>query len=821
MTMNRILPAVLLPVVLLVFGIPGAPGMGLIGEYHPPATSGGQQNASGFRGLPSLLFPRSVTGPGARPQVDATPGLFIEAPSFPAGSSPISLAAGDFNGDGNLDVVTANAYNGNISVLLGNGNGTFLAPKNFAAQYEPDSVAVGDFNGDGILDLAVSNAWGSQPDGKTKGSVSIFLGNGDGTFRPQVVYSSEGWSAVAVVAGDFNKDGNLDLAVVNTCGNDSSCDQGPGTVVILLGGGDGTFKASAKYTVGGFPMGAAVGDFKGDGNLDLAVADTIDRYGLGAVSILLGNGNGTFRNSQGYAAGADAYAVAVGDFNGDGRLDLAVADQNGGNGIQGGAVSVLLGDGKGSFGPAVVYPTGAGPRWVAVGDFNGDGKPDLITANNMSGFSVSVLLGAHTAPLAFQPHQDYGVGTSPSAVVMGNFTGSGHLDAVVADTGGGTVSFLKGNGDGTFVARKDTVTGGASFVPMGLAVGDFNGDGKLDVATTTTPLSSVSIVLRRGDGTFGPYTEYVTGSSPFSVAVGDFNGDGIADLVTANEQGNSVSVLLGNGNGTFQPHQDYPVGGAPFWVAVGDFNGDGKLDLVTANNTNSVSVLLGNGDGTFQPAVSYPAQIGPESVAVGDFNGDGKLDLAVANSCGSDPKCQSPGSVSILLGNGDGTFQLPTNYSTGYRSDSIVVGDFNGDGKLDLAVADQCGLTMKCVNSTVSVLLGNGDGTFQPQTQYLTGFAPTSVVIGDFNGDGKPDLATANCESQNCAPIWGSGSVSILLGNGDGTFAPHVEYQTGAGTHAVAVGDFTGNGAADVAATNTGSGTISMLLNATTAPIAH
>jgi hypothetical protein len=814
--MNRMLLVMLLPAVFWVFGIPGASVVPAAG-YDLPEMSGTPQNASRTRGFRSSA-PRNAPQKGASARAGAMPGLFIEAPTFPAGVAPIALAAGDFNRDGNLDVVTANAFGNNVSVLLGNGDGTFLPPKTFATEDEPVSIAVGDFNGDGILDLAVANECGTNPNCSSKGSVSILLGNGDGTFRPRATYSSEGLNPVAVVAGDFNNDGKLDLAVVNTCGNDNTCERGPGTVVIFTGNGNGTFKPSARYAAGYFPMGAAVGDFNGDGNLDLAFADTVGQGGgFGHVGVRLGNGNGTFQDQKEYNAGSFAYFVAVGDFNGDGHLDLAVADQNGSTKVQNGGVSVLPGNGKGEFGPAVVYQTGAGPRWVATGDFNGDGIPDLITANNFSGFSVSVLLGDRTGTLAFQPNQDYGVGTSPSAVVVGNFTGSGHLDAVAANFGDGTISFLKGNGDGTFVARRDF---GTEIAPVGLALGDFNGDGKTDVATANGDRDAVSILLGRGDGTFAPYMDYATGGVSYSVAVGDFNGDGIADLVTANEQGNSVSVLLGNGDGTFQPYQDYPVGVNPFWVAVGDFNGDGKLDLVTADyGANSVSVLLGNGDGTFQPAVSYPVQYLPESVAVADFNGDGKLDLAVANSC-TDSQCKNPGTVSILLGNGDGTFQPATNYSTGYFSDAIAVGDLNGDGKLDLAVVNLYGLCRKCDNSTVSVLLGNGDGTFQPQTQYLTGLGAAEVAIADVNGDGKLDLATGNCEAQNCEPIWGSGSASILLGNGDGTFQPHIEYQTAAGTHSIAVGDFTGNGAADIVTGNEGSFTISVLLNTTPARIA-
>src|SRR5882724_37144 len=228
------------------------------------------------------------------------------------------------------------------------------------------------------------------------------------------------------------------------------------------------------------------------------------------------------------------------------------------------------------------------------------------------------------------------------------------------------------------------------------------------------------------------------GRGPFSVTSGDFNGDGKLDLVTASSRDNNVSVLLGNGDGTFQAAVNYSVGA--FSVTSGDFNGDGKLDLVVAGGPNNVSVLLGNGDGTFQAAVTYsvgPVGTSPFSVMSGDFNGDGTLDLVAANT-GSN-------NVSVLLGNGDGTFQAAVSYPAGSGPRSVTSGDFNGDGKLDLAVtwASQSG-----ASSGVSVLLGNGDGTFQAAVGYSVGpfgtSTPFSVTTGDFNGDENLDLVTAN-----------------------------------------------------------------------------
>src|SRR6266699_270096 len=259
---------------------------------------------------------------------------------------------------------------------------------------------------------------------------------------------------------------------------------------------------------------------------------------------------------------------------------------------------------------------------------------------------------------------------------------------------------------------------------------------------------------------FSPQTEYGAASKngPSGVAVGDFNGDGKLDLAVSNYGDNSLSVLLGNGDGTFQAPHTTPVGTNPAQVAVGDFNGDGKLDVaVSSVGSNTVSVLLGNGDGTFLPPLITPVGANPWYFAVGDFNGDGKLDLAVADyGCPLDCNSSPSNTVTVLLGLGNGTFQPAPSLTVGNGPAGVAVGDFNGDGRQDLAVAN--------VNdNTLSVLLGNGDGTFQaPHTFADPGMThPYFVAVSDFNRDGKQDLVVTNHLFA---------TVSVLLGNGDGTF---------------------------------------------------
>ncbi len=361
--------------------------------------------------------------------------------------------------------------------------------------------------------------------------------------------------------------------------------------------------------------------------------------------------------------------------------------------------------------------------------------------------------------------------------------------------------------------------------PVSVAIGDVSGDGKPDLVTANINDTNVSVLLGNGDGTFQTKVNYGTGDAPYSVAIGDLSGDGKPDLVTANLNTTTVSVLLGNGDGTFQTKVDYGTGVGPQSVAIGDVSGDGKPDLVTANSlVTTVSVLLGNGDGTFQTKVDYGTGIRPQfsrdrgrerrrkagsrdgecqrqhrvgplgewerhvpdegglrdgaapvSVAIGEVSGDGKPDLVTANA--------NDASVSVLLGNGDGSFQSNVDYGTGDLPLSVAIGDVSGDGKLDLATANSNA-------STVSVLLGNGDGTFQTKVDYWAGGGHQSVAIGDVSGDGKPDLATTNVLGSGSS----SGTVSVLLGIGDGTFQTQVDYGTGAAPYSVAIGDVSGDG---------------------------
>jgi len=658
---------------------------------------------------------------------------------------------------------------------------SFAAARMFDVERLPSFIAPADFNHDGRSDLAVATAAG----------VSVLLGNGDGTFQ-DALNDSTGTNAVSLAVDDFDGDGNLDMAVANSGSwDESSRTYTNSSVSVLLGKGNGTFKALVNYVVGSSPRSFVVSDFNADGKRDLVVAT-----GAG-LSMLLGNGDGTFQVPINYDVGTNLLSVAVGDFNGDGKPDLVAVNAgsmffglfNGGD-FPGGTVSVLLGKGDGTFETAVKYAGGGAS--VAVGDFNGDGKPDLALANGGYSGSISILSGNGDG--TFQVPSNPRGGSFYQSLTVADFNGDGRPDLAVVNTTSDDVSVLLSRGNGTFRA---STRYGTESIPVSVAAGDFNGDGKPDLVVGNFTSANVSVLFGKGDGTFqvaGNY--YGTGPGPQFVAAADLNGDGKSDLVGVNVGSDDVSVLLSKGDGTFQAAVNYEVGSSPMSLALGDFNSDGKPDIAVANyNSDNVSVLLGNGDGSFQTAVSYAAGLYSSHVAVGDFNGDGKPDLAVANE-GTFQNNYTDGGVSVLLSKGDGTFFPAVNYGAGTHPLSIVAGDLNKDGISDLVIANQGSFRSNYVDGSVSVLLSKGDGTFNAAVSYVAGTRPISVAVGDFDSDGKSDLAVVDYLDVDSAPLW------VLSGNDDGTFNGGFKYGVGRWPVSIAVGDFNSDGELDCAVTD-------------------
>ena len=627
--------------------------------------------------------------------------------------------------------------------------------------YQLQSVGV-----DGLLDTAddVIVAITSVSSNDNNATLN-FAGLIEGVYRLTV------HDAITGVTGN-KLDGNVDGAD----GSDWGCD-------CVVTPSSRLFDGTPSYATGGSkPTSVATGDFNGDGMSDMVVANS----GSNTLGILLACGGGEFSVATTVLSGGlQPQNVVTGDLNGDGKTDLIVA--NGGSST----VGVLLGNGNGGFGAATTFSTGGLSSYaVAVGDFNDDGKLDLVVANYGSD-TVGILLGDGSG--GFSAPQTFSTGgTKPASVAVADFNGDGKADLAVVHRNSNTVGVFLGNGIGGFNAAATLLTGSSQL--FSVVTGDFNNDGKTDLAIGGGySEQKVGVFLGNGSGGFGAMSTFYCGGSSQSLAVGDFNTDGLSDLAVANSDGVcSAAILLSNGSGGFSTATMYSGGGAPLnSVAVGDFNGDGKSDLAaTLTIGNNVGVLLGKGDGSFvaTTTTSLGGYNSPQSMIAGDLNSDGKSDLAVA--CGS--------YVMVFLANSSGGLGVGTKYSSGGDAEFVAIGYFNGDGKMDLAVAN--GNT----TGTVGILLGDGNGGFNVARTLSTGGSNSiSVVVGDFNRDGKSDLLVAN----------GNNIVSVLLGDGNGGFGTATTFSTGEiNLHSIVVGDFNNDGKLDLAVSNQNNGTVGVLL---------
>jgi hypothetical protein len=878
------------------------------------------------------------------------------------GPTSYPIVSADFNGDGIPDLAVPLYGSNEIAILLGKGNGTFADPIMASVPGFPvdiTQVVNADFNGDGLPDLAVVDGDNSV--------VDILLGNGDGTFTAETTSPPISGIPVNFAPGDFNGDGKIDLAVT----------ENGGTIAILLGNGDGTFAASGSVNSasGGSPSPIGVADFNGDGNLDIAVP-----AGSGAsesVSVITGNGDGTF-NSPFPSPGSTSTSVTwmqVADFNQDGTPDVVLADSSG-------TATVFLNNGSGSLSQSFPVVSGLNVPYyleVGVGDLNGDGYPDIVAGGYYSSSqglylteptetasaSASVQVngvGRHLVQASFPAEGNYKSSVSSSIPLWGllpatsttlSLTSGGSPVTSVApgtvvlltaqvsvsatpvtagqvnfcdnsaphctdihilgssalnSSGTATFEFVPGAGKRSYQAQfvedgfglasasniaslkvgpppspvySDTAaisfngpqgdysltatvigyggpaspTGNVSFVDTSFgntvlataalgagaagngwlisqtpAMGgnalsevaeDFNGDGIPDLAIlwSNNAISgpfSITILFGKGDGTFttGP-TVQPSGIQSYPTMIGgDFNGDGKADLavLSYNEPVISyVTVLPGNGDGTFgtpitsQVYAQPQTGGDVIigTLAAADFNGDGKLDLAVVGDyvsSGGVTILLGNGDGSFTAAgPNVDLTAGFALIATGDFNGDGIPDFVTPNYF------QDGGSPTIFLGKGDGTFTYKSaSFTLAYFPTSVLVADFNGDGILDLAFADLNG---------VEIALGNGDGTF---TETAASPIPVpnelySLKVGDFNHDGKVDIAGIDQYNDQ---------IVLLIGAGDGTFTvtattPAVS-QIFLGPFDIAAADFNGDGVPDLAMLTQDVNTVSILLTVPT-----
>ena len=530
--------------------------------------------------------------------------------------------------------------------------------------------------------------------------------------------------------------------------------------------------------------------FQSDGSAGGGPDELIDQH-LQAGTFFLGvaalSGSGTFRLSTSFTATSAPFASSLREFNGS-DVQLASADFN-----HDGVLDLVtpegvrLGTGDGTFQAAPTgTPTFANmntPDHIVTGDLNGDGIPDLVVTDPVTA-EVTVLLGRGDG--TFRRLDPFAVPGGAGALVEADFNHDGRPDLAVAGRDSAVVTVLLGNGDGTFRLSQSF---GTSSTPGSLAVGDFNGDGRPDLAVACQTSTGVSVLYGQGDGTFSGRVDLATTYDPSDVAAGDLNGDGRSDLIVL-VGASLLTTYLSQKDGGFLIHSQQ-LGGVDLSLATGDFNHDGHLDVALSNFANNfASVLLGNGDGTFQDQSLIDAGQPTGAVLAGDFNGDGRTDLAFAPASGD----QS--GFSVYMGRGDGTFQAPNTQNAGFDAEAITTADFNGDGIPDLVAVDR-------QRSSLTVLLGRGDGNFRSPLTFPVGANPDALVVADFNGDGRPDLAVAD---------YGSNTVSILLGRGDGTFETQRQIMTGDSPSALVTGDFNGDGIPDLAVVNDGSSTVTILL---------
>ncbi len=750
-------------------------------------------------------------------------GGFYANAVFATGLQPVAILSGDYNTDGYPDLVTANYGGNSISVHLGDSLGTFSLGSVVPAGMNPVSIASADINRDGKQDLLVSN-YGSH-------SVSVKLGDGNGGFSG----TSEipvGNNPAGITSGDYNGDGYADFATANKTGQ---------SVSIRLARANGTFSSLPDMITAGQPFNLLTGDFNSDGMQDLAIT----KSGPGNLLLFTGNTNeiDVLGNNVGIAsgnsipsqsnhtdfgnvstnlvrnfvikndgfvnlsikkitlAGTDSSRFAISGISlpviipAGGSAPFAISFTPGTTGIKTASVLIenddcnesgynftISGNGFSETDPtlgiypattishagsnSIVIPSAAPTNAPSITAIASAGFKGLLTVDPQTGHvyitnahpagvytvtvKVSAVVNAFSSftltvnnPVCngalFSEGQDVPVGNLPFSVAVGDFNRDGKQDMATANYAGNDVSVRLGNGDGTFNAGNSITVGNN---PNAVAVGDFNGDGKQDIAVSNFFSNTVSIRLGDGDGGFVNHTEVNVGILPSYVAIGDFNADGKQDIAAVITGNTTVAIRLGDGSGNFTGNSSAVLGSGAFSIAIADFNADGIQDIASADyNLDTVSINLGDGFGGFYLASQIEVGLNPYAIAAGDFNKDGFTDIATANFNSDE--------VSVRLGDGTGNFSGLTEVSVGDGPGSITVGDFNGDGNLDFATADYSG-------NTVSVRLGNGAGIFSGSLQMPVAGNPYLAAVGDFNADGRQDLAVS--KSNN--------TVSVFMGNG-------------------------------------------------------
>jgi hypothetical protein len=563
------------------------PGGFAAGETVSTTIGAGVASSTGHLAAPRVV--QFTTAAGGTGQGNFQPGADVGM-----GIHPLALAVGDIDGDGDPDLLTVSDYSyysGVINIRLNDGTGSFGSPQSLPPTRAMQGLTLGDVDADGDLDLLTANY--------VEGSVSIRRNNGSGTFGPsQEVAVGQG--VVQIVLADIDADGDLDLLALTYLNSGVS---------VRLNDGTGTFSGYDAVPVERYPVRMAVGDLDADGDLDLVTANSDSLFNT--ASVRLNNGQGSFAASQELRLGTSPSSVALGDIDGDGDLDLLVTTRTS-------DVAVFLNGGDATGSNTGVFAPSPGPRIltfggpvsIAVGDVDGDGDLDLLTADYF-GYGVSVRLNGGDATGSntgfFSRGSQVLVGFSPVCVTLGDVDGDGDLDLLSTSPGQGgsvvgNVSVRLNGGDASGSntgAFSDGSTVPVGDTPRSVALGDVDGDGDLDLFTANSGDNTLSVRLNGGDATgsntglFSNGSEVPVGDEPRSVQAADVDADGDLDLLTVNRLGNTVSIRLNDGHGIFSGTREVAVGAQPRELALGDVDGDGDVDFVTANfGGSSASVRL-------------------------------------------------------------------------------------------------------------------------------------------------------------------------------------------------------------------------------------
>ena len=659
-----------------------------------------------------------------------------------------------------------------ITIGLGDESGAGLTSHTSAATPEvPFTLTSVDLNGDGNPDLVVLSA-----DEDTGIAIlSVFLGNGDGTYQPRTDYATRIVTTYVTVA-DVNNDNHPDLIVVGPPASGNSADP---ALQVFLNNGHGVFgspingpalPALRQFDVA---VAAVVANFSGS-NADIATS---------AGYVFLGDGTGNFTLKSGIQFSAADGLIAA-DFNHDDKIDIATVD---GSKF---TVSIYLGNGDGTFTAGPQYASIFGARNLGVSDLDGDGNPDIIVGT--------------ADPHGFGPNHN----------------------------NDGYAYFLLGRGDGTFAGARSYPAGGVSETGPSIALADVNGDNQPDIITTTGNVSQLSLslytLIGNGSGGFTPgISQPIDVTDAFGipplVLAGDLNGDSKNDAIVgitteSAESGaagtGDLAVFLGNGNDTFGSEKDTHLNAGIGAMVLGDFNDDKKPDVIAGGTVSAdesgnpasgtVFFLAGQGNGSFASPVPIASAPNPVALASMDLNGDQNLDLVVGDGGAPGAIPPVPGSVPVYLGNGNGTFQAPKALDAPVFAVAVAIADVNQDSHPDIVVLSQPTFPTgdQLLVSTVYVFLGDGHGNFGSAISTTLDEYAAGLQVADLNGDGFPDLAIASCCGFSNSEVWS--------GNGDGTFNGPVELPIALSSSSLALADLTGDGKSDLLV-GTGNSIVAML----------